>query len=74
MSTTWVLIPWSIIKHYSMTYAELLDELQQLSPEQLKQNVTLYSIAEDEFVPAYMPDVTDSEEQVLDPNHFVITF
>ena len=74
MSTTWVLIPWSIIKHYSMTYADLLKELQELSPEQLNQKVTLYSIAEDEFVPAYMTDVTDSEEQVLDPNHFVITF
>ena len=74
MSTTWVLIPWSIIKHYSMTYADLLKELQELSPEQLNQNVTLYSIAEDEFVPAYMTDMTDDEEQTLDPNHFVITF
>ena len=74
MSTTWVLIPWSIIKHYSMTYADLLKELQELSPEQLNQKVTLYSIAEDEFVPAYMTDMTDEEEQVLDPNHFVITF
>ncbi len=74
MSTTWVLIPWSIIKHFSMTYEELLSELQELSPEQLKQNVTLYSIADDEFVPAYMTDVTDSDSQVLDPNHFVITF
>ena len=74
MSITWVLIPWSIIKHYSMTYADLLKELQELSPEQLNQNVTLYSIAEDEFVPAYMTDMTDEEEKTLDPNHFVITF
>ena len=57
-----------------MTYADLLKELQELSPEQLNQKVTLYSIAEDEFVPAYMTDMTDEEEQVLDPNHFVITF
>ena len=63
MSTTWVLIPWSIIKHYSMTYADLLKELQELSPEQLNQNVTLYSIAEDEFVPAYMTDMTDEEDE-----------
>ena len=57
-----------------MTYRKLLEQLQSLPGSTLDQTVTLYSIADDEFVPAYMTDYTDDESQVLDPNHLVITF
>jgi len=74
MSTTWVLIPWSLMKHRSMKYSELLEELQSLSPQQLQQTVTLYSIKNDEFMAAFQGDFTDEDEQVLCPDHYVITF
>ena len=57
-----------------MTYRKLLEQLQCCPSSTLDQNLTLYSIADDEFVPAYMTDYTDEESQVLDPNHLVITF
>tara|TARA_B100002019_G_scaffold246597_1_gene224552 strand:+ start:4778 stop:4996 length:219 start_codon:yes stop_codon:yes gene_type:complete len=71
---SWGLIPWSQLTHRKMTYQQLLDQLQELTPQQLNQTATLYSIKEDEFVPVYSGDFTDSDEQVLDANHFVITF
>ncbi|AHB80906.1 hypothetical protein S-MbCM100_056 [Synechococcus phage S-MbCM100] len=74
MSATWTLIPWSILKSYSMTYAELLEQLQCCSRETLQQTVTLYSLECDEFVPAIMTDYTDKDSQTLDPNHLVISF
>jgi len=57
-----------------MTYRKLLEQLQSCPSTTLDQTVTLYSIKDDEFVPAYMTDYTDDAEQVLDPNHLVITF
>ncbi len=57
-----------------MTYRKLLEQLQCCPSSTLDQTVTLYSIADDEFVPAYMTDYTDEESQVLDPNHLVISF
>ena len=57
-----------------MTYRKLLEQLQCCPSSTLDQNVTLYSIADDEFVPAYMTDYTDEESQILDPNHLIITF
>jgi len=71
---SWGLIPWSLLTHKQMTYRQLLHQLLELSPEQLNQTATVYSIKDDEFVPVYGWETTDSEEQVLDPNHFVITF
>ena len=73
MSATWVLIPWSIINHSSMTYRELLEQLQSCPTKTLDQTVTLYSIADDEFVPAYMTDYT-TEDTSAHPDHLVITF
>jgi hypothetical protein len=71
---SWGLIPWSQLKHKKMTYLELLEQLQCCSKETLQQTVTLYSIKDDEFTPAYMTDYTDSEEQVLNRDHLVITY
>ena len=71
---SWNLIPWSESIHKKMTYRKLLEQLQCCPSSTLDQTVTLYSIADDEFVPAYMTDYTDEESQVLDPNHLVITF
>ena len=71
---SWGLIPWSQLSHQQMTYRKLLQQLQSLPGSTLDQTDTLYSIADDEFVPAYMTDFTDEHSQILDPNHFVITF
>ena len=71
---SWGLIPWSLLTHKQMTYRKLLEQLQCCPSSTLDQTVTLYSIADDEFVPAYMTDYTDENSQVLDPNHLVITF
>jgi len=71
---SWGLIPWSQLSHQQMTYRQLLHQLLELSPEQLNQTATIYSIKDDEFVPVYGWETTDPDEQVLDPNHFVITF
>ena len=51
---SWGLIPWSQLAHRQMTYRKLLQQLQSLPGSTLDQTVTLYSIADDEFVPAYM--------------------
>ena len=71
---SWGLIPWSQLSHRQMTYRKLLEQLQCCPSSTLDQTVTLYSIADDEFVPAYMTDYTDEDSQILDPNHLVITF
>ena len=71
---SWGLIPWSLLTHKQMTYRKLLEQLQCCPSSTLDQTVTLYSIADDEFVPAYMMDYTDEDSQILDPNHLVITF
>lgn len=71
---SWSLIPWSQLKHKQMTYRQLLQQLLELSPEQLNQTATLYSIRDDEFVPVYGWDTTDNDSQILDPDHFILTF
>ena len=71
---SWGLIPWSRLKHKRMTYLQLLEQLQTCSKETLQQTVTLYSIKDDEFTPAYMTDYTDGEELELNRDHLVITF
>ena len=57
-----------------MTYAELREVLMSMDEEHLRQTVTLYSLEEDEFVPAIGTDYTDNECQTLDPDHLVISF
>ena len=58
-----------------MTYKELLDQLQQLNPEQLNQDVAIWDEDNDEF---YQQDVdllfVDETADVLDVDHPVIRF
>ena len=58
-----------------MTYQELLNQLQQLNPEQLNQDVAIWDEVNDEF---YQQDVdllfVDNTQDVLDVNHPIIRF
>ena len=75
MSATWTVIPWSILKDLTMSYRELRDVLNDLDEEHLDQTVMLYSLQDDDFVPAIMTDYTDETTlEHLDPDHLVITF
>jgi len=57
-----------------MTYLELLEKLTVCSSETLQQQVTVYDIAEDEFVPVSETHYTDKDSQVLDPSHLYLAF
>jgi hypothetical protein len=57
-----------------MTYMELLEQLQVCSKETLQQEVTVYDISDDEFVPATETHYTDENSQVLDSKHLYIAF
>ncbi len=75
MSATWTVIPWSILKDLTMSYRDLRDTLNRLDEDHLDQTVTLYSLQDDDFVPAIMTDYTDeSTLEHLDSDHLVITF
>lgn len=50
-----------------MIYADLLDALKELTPEQLKMDVTVQTL-DGEFAPAFT-DMTDDGDDVLGPNH-----
>ena len=69
---SWGLIPWSEAIHKKMTYRKLLEQLQVCPTETLDKEVMLYSIAQDEFIPAYMTDYTTKES--THPDHLVITY
>ena len=58
----------------ALTYRELLAQLQQLTPEQLEQTVTVYDSASDEHHGANELVYTTDAQDVLDPEHFVIRF
>ena len=58
-----------------MTYLELLNQLRELSDEQLNQDVTVYAIHDDEYcgLNRFFPTATSDETcNVLDPNHFYL--
>lgn len=55
-----------------LTYRELLNRLQKLTPEQLNQSVTVYHGSVDEFFPVYTTDVTYTDDDRLDFNHFYL--
>ena len=75
MSATWTVIPWSILKDLTMSYRDLRDTLNRLDDDHLDQTVTLYSLQDDDFVPAIMTDYTDvTTLEHLYPDHLVITF
>ena len=58
-----------------MTYKELLNQLQQLNPEQLNQDVAIWDEVNDEY---YQQDVdllfVDNTQDVLDVDHPIIRF
>ena len=58
-----------------MTYKELLSQLQQLSEEQLNQDVAIYEPCADEFWQDKVELVFATDEcQVLDVDHPFISF
>jgi hypothetical protein len=59
-----------------MTYQDLLQQLQQLTPEQLLSDVAIYdSLGEDEYYQAGVEFVFATEEcDVLDVGHPIIRF
>ena len=58
-----------------MTYQELLNQLQQLNPEQLNQDVAVYHDHEGEYYQSDVEFVFATDEcQVLDVNHPIIRF
>ena len=58
-----------------MTYQQLIDQLQQLTDEQLQQDVTIYDESIDEYfaLKVELVETTDVCD-VLDPGHVVIRF
>jgi hypothetical protein len=57
-----------------MTYGELLELLQRLSPEQLDQTVTIHHVDDDEFYPLQGDHlmVADEEIDTLDTGHLYL--
>lgn len=60
-----------------MTYGELLAQLQEMNPEQLKQDVTVYLSDIDETIPGSLRFNTEEDMgeilDTLDEGHAVIT-
>jgi hypothetical protein len=54
-----------------MSYKELLEQLQQLSPERLEDTVTVHDPYQDEYI-AVVHTATTTETDVLDENHFYL--
>ena len=58
-----------------MTYRKLLQILETLNDIELNHDITLYSILNDEFIPARSVAVAqDKDNNVLDEGHIYITF
>ena len=58
-----------------MTYLELLNQLRELSDEQLTQDVTVYTVHDDEYYGLsqdYPTASSDDTCDVLDPDHFYL--
>jgi len=55
-----------------MTYLDLLTDLEQLSPEQLQQTVTIFDPKEEEYIEAIDGFEVDDTQDVLDAGHYVI--
>ena len=57
-----------------MTYQNLLEILQTLTLDQLKSDVSIYDIGNDEFCPMNGFHFSDETTQVLDSDHPYISF
>ena len=55
-----------------MIYQELLNQLQQLNPEQLNQDVTIYDADNDEYYQTMVELMFTTETDVLGVDHPVI--
>ena len=56
-----------------MTYKELLEQLQNLTPEHLDQTVTVLDTYTDEFTAIVDTDVVNEQiTDALDPDHFYL--
>ena len=56
-----------------MTYKQLLEQLQQLSPERLEDTVTVYDSYTDEYTASIDTNVANEEFcDVLDQGHFYL--
>lgn len=57
-----------------MTFQNLLDKLQKLTPEQLNSDVTVCDSNRDEFVPVFEFKISDASNDVLDEGHPFLSF
>jgi hypothetical protein len=58
-----------------MTYRKLLQILETLNDIELNQDITLYDIVSDEFIPARSVSMSlGKDNDVLDEGHIYITF
>ena len=56
-----------------MTYKQLLEELQALTPEQLDATVTIKEPYTDEYIAVVHSDIAeDVSNDVLDPGHYYL--
>ncbi len=56
-----------------MTYKQLLQQLQQLSPERLEDTVTVHDPYEDEMIAVVHTETAEEDDcDVLDPGHFYL--
>jgi hypothetical protein len=56
-----------------MTYKELLEQLRELTPVQLEQNVSVHLLEIDEYIPVWAVGVAVEVQSVLDEDHIVLT-
>jgi hypothetical protein len=56
-----------------MTYKELLEELNKLSPVQLRDDVTVYDRGEIEFFKVHMTGI-ETQDDVLHAGHYFLIF
>lgn len=55
-----------------MKYRTLLTVLQNMSQEELDQDVIVYAMDIDEFLPVKSASFVGTDQDVLDPGHFVV--
>lgn len=55
-----------------MTYEKLLEIINRMPPERLKDDVSVYLTDSDEYYPVYAVLVSDDTNDVLDPGHYFI--
>ena len=56
-----------------MTYRELLEQLEQLTQDQLEQNVSVHLSEVDEYIPVWAVGLAVEDQSALDEDHIVLT-